>query len=66
MADVTEDIAGILLFRSMEVPGSPSVRLDELSEGTIGISAATRNMIEQLDKLAQIGSRGRKQKMYLK
>ena len=62
MADITEDIAKILLFRNMEVPDSLREILDELLEGTMEISAATKDMIEQLDELVQVGFRGREQK----
>ncbi len=62
MADTTEDIAKILLFRDMEVPDSLREILDELLEGTMEISASTRDMIERLDELVQVGFRGREQK----
>jgi predicted phosphate transport protein (TIGR00153 family) len=62
MADITEDIAKTLLFRNMEVPESLREILDELLEGTMEISAAAKDMIEQLDELVQVGFRGREQK----
>jgi len=62
MADTTEDIAKTLLFRNMEVPESLKEVLDELLEGTMEISAAAKDMIEQLDELVQVGFRGREQK----
>jgi len=62
MADTTEDIAKILLFRDMEVPDSLREILDELLEGTMEISASARDMIEELDELVQVGFRGREQK----
>ena len=62
MADIAEDIAKTLLFRNMEVPDSLREILDELLEGTIEISAAAKDMIEQLDELVQVGFRGREQK----
>jgi predicted phosphate transport protein (TIGR00153 family) len=62
MADITEDIAKTLLFRNMEVPDSLREILDELLEGTMEISAAAKDMIEQLDELVQVGFRGREQK----
>ena len=62
MADITEDIAKTLLFRNMEVPDSLKEILDELLEGTMEISAAAKDMIEQLDELVQVGFRGREQK----
>ena len=61
MADITEDIAKTLLFRNMEVPESLREILDELLEGTMEISAAAKDMIEQLDELVQVGFRGREQ-----
>ena len=61
MADITEDIAKTLLFRNMEVPDSLREILDELLEGTMEISAAAKDMIEQLDELVQVGFRGREQ-----
>jgi len=66
MADITEDIAKTLLFRNMEVPDSLREILDELLEGTMEISAAAKDMIEQIDELVQVGFRGREQKKYLK
>jgi hypothetical protein len=62
MADTTEDIAKILIFRNMVVPDSLKEILDELLEGTMEISAAAKDMIEQLDELLQVGFRGREQK----
>jgi predicted phosphate transport protein (TIGR00153 family) len=62
MADITEDIAKTLLFRNMEVPDSLKEILDELLEGTMEISVAAKDMIEQLDELLQVGFRGREQK----
>lgn len=61
MADITEDIAKILLFRHMEVPDSLKEILDELLEGTMEVSAAAKDMIERLDELVQVGFRGRQQ-----
>jgi len=62
MADITEDIAKTLLFRDMEVPDSLKAILDELLEGTMEISVAAKDLIEQLDELLQVGFRGREQK----
>ena len=39
--------------------------LDEFWEGTMEIGVATKDMIEQLDQLGQIGFRGREQQNYL-
>lgn len=61
LADLTEDIAKILLFRDMEVPDPIKDVLDELLEGTMEISVAAKDMIEQLDELLQVGFRGREQ-----
>jgi len=59
LADTTEEIAKILLYRDMEVPDALKDILDELLEATMNISVATKDMIEQLDELLQVGFRGR-------
>lgn len=61
LADITEDIAKVLLYRDMEVPDPIKDTLDELLEGTMDISVATKDMIERLDELLQVGFRGREQ-----
>lgn len=61
LADITEDIAKMQLYREMEVPDPLKEVLDELLEGTMEISAAAKDMIEQLDELLQVGFRGREQ-----
>lgn len=65
LADITEDIAKMQLFRDMEVPEALKEVLDELLEGTMEISAAAKDMIEQLDELLQVGFRGREQEKVL-
>lgn len=59
IADTTEDIAKIFLFRDMVVPEGIKELLDELLEGTMEISASARDMIEQLDELLEVGFVGR-------
>lgn len=59
IADITEDIGKIFLYRSMPVPEELKELLDELLEGTMEIAAATREMIEQLDELLELGFSGR-------
>lgn len=59
IADTTEDIAKIFLFRKMVVPEEIKELLDELLEGTMEISASARDMIEQLDELLEVGFAGR-------
>jgi uncharacterized protein len=59
IADTTEDIAKIFLFRNMVVPEGIKELLDELLEGTMEVSASARDMIEQLDELLEVGFVGR-------
>lgn len=59
IADTAEDIGKIFLFRDMAVPEDLKDLLDELLEGTMEISAAARQMIEQLDELLEVGFSGR-------
>jgi len=61
LADLTENIAKILLYRDMEVPDPIKGVLDELLEGTMEISVAAKDMVERLDELLQVGFRGREQ-----
>jgi hypothetical protein len=61
LADLAEEIAKVLLYRDMEVPDALKVILDELLEGTMEISVAAKDLIEQLDELLQVGFRGREQ-----
>jgi predicted phosphate transport protein (TIGR00153 family) len=61
LADITEDIAKILVYRDMEVPDPLKDLLDELLEGTMEISVGAKDMIERLDELLQVGFRGREQ-----
>ena len=59
IADITEDIGKTFLFRKMTVPEELKALLDELLEGTMEIAAASREMIEQLDELLEVGFAGR-------
>ncbi|TKB26673.1 TIGR00153 family protein [Desulfopila sp. IMCC35006] len=59
IADITEDIGKIFLFREMTVPTEIKALLDELLEGTMEIAAAAKDMIEQLDELLEVGFAGR-------
>ena len=59
IADTAEDIGKIFLFREMIVPEQIKPLLDELLEGTMEISAAARDMIEQLDELLEVGFAGK-------
>lgn len=59
IADTTEDIAKIFLYRNMIVPEEVKELLDELLEGTMEISAAAKEMIDQLDELLELGFGGR-------
>ncbi len=61
LADLTEDVAKILMYRDMEVPDPIKEPLDELLEGTMEISVAAKDLIERLDELLQVGFRGREQ-----
>ena len=59
IADTAEDIGKIFLYRNMIVPEEIKELLDELLEGTMEISAAAKEMIEQLDELLELGFGGR-------
>lgn len=59
IADIAEDIGKTFLFRKMTVPEELKALLDELLEGTMEIAAATREMIEKLDELLEVGFAGR-------
>ncbi len=59
IADTAEDIGKTFLFREMTVPEELKALLDELLEGTMEISAAAKDMIEQLDELLEVGFAGR-------
>lgn len=61
LADLSEEIAKVLLYRDMVVPHALKEVIDELLEATMEISAAAKDMIEQLDELLQVGFRGREQ-----
>lgn len=59
LADIAEDLGKIFLYRPMAVPEGIKELLDELLEGTMEIAAATKEMIEQLDELLELGFSGR-------
>lgn len=59
IADTAEDIGKTFLFREMTVPEGIKALLDELLEGTMEITAAAKDMIEQLDELLEVGFAGR-------
>lgn len=59
IADTAEDIGKIFLYRQMTVPNNLKDLLDELLEGTMEITAAAKEMIEQLDELLEVGFAGR-------
>lgn len=59
IADTTEDIGKIFLFRQMSVPEPIKELLDELLEGTMEIVAAAKDMIQRLDELLEVGFTGR-------
>jgi uncharacterized protein len=59
IADTAEDIGKTFLFREMTVPEELKALLDELLEATMEISAAAKDMIEQLDELLEVGFAGR-------
>ncbi len=59
IADSAEDIGKIFLCREMIVPEGIKDLLDELLEGTMEITGAAREMIEQLDELLMVGFSGR-------
>jgi predicted phosphate transport protein (TIGR00153 family) len=59
IADTTEDIGKIFLYREMIVPQALKELLDELLEGTMEITAGARQMIEHLDELLEVGFSGR-------
>ncbi|MEE4136230.1 MAG: TIGR00153 family protein [Desulforhopalus sp.] len=59
IADTAEEISQTFLYRKMVVPDGIKDLLDELLEGTMEISAAAREMIEQLDELLEVGFSGR-------
>jgi predicted phosphate transport protein (TIGR00153 family) len=59
LADTAEDISKIFRFRAMEIPVGIKDLLDELLEGVMEISAAAKEMIEQLDELLEVGFAGR-------
>lgn len=59
IADTAEDLGKIFLYRPMIVPEEIKELLDELLEGIMEISAAAREMIEQLDELLELGFGGR-------
>lgn len=59
IADTAEDIGKVFLYRKMIVPEGIKELLDELLEGIMEISAAAKEMINQLDALLELGFGGR-------
>jgi uncharacterized protein len=59
IADTAEDIGKTFSFRDMTVPEGIKDILDELLEATMEITAAAKEMIEQLDELLEVGFAGR-------
>ncbi|MFT5698369.1 MAG: putative phosphate transport protein (TIGR00153 family) [Desulforhopalus sp.] len=59
IADTAEDLGKIFIYRPMIVPEKIKELLDELLEGTMEISAAAKEMIDQLDELLELGFSGR-------
>lgn len=59
IADTTEDIGKIFMFRPMIVPEKLKPLLDEILEGTMEITASARDMIDRLDELLEVGFTGR-------
>lgn len=59
IADTAEDIGKTFLYREMVVPEKIKPLLDELLEGTMEITAAAKEMIEQLDELLEVGFAGK-------
>ncbi|MGB3212256.1 MAG: TIGR00153 family protein [Desulforhopalus sp.] len=59
IADTAEDIGKTFLYRDMIVPEEIKALLDELLEGTMEITGAGKEMIEQLDELLEVGFAGR-------
>lgn len=59
LADTAEAIGQMVTYRDMEVPEDIKPRLDELLEGTMEITSETKDMIERLDELLEVGFGGR-------
>jgi len=59
IADTSEDIGKIFMFRTMIVPEKLKPLLDEILEGTMEIAASARDMIDRLDELLEVGFTGR-------
>jgi len=55
LADRTEQISQILLYRDMTVPEAIKGALDDLLEGTMEISSQALEMVEELDELLAMG-----------
>lgn len=59
IADVAQDIAGLLVERSMEIPDPMVDPLQALVERCVGVCHDAARIIEQLDELLEMGFRGR-------
>ncbi len=59
IAGMVEEIAQILVYRDMEVPEPLRPLLDELLEGTMEICTDAKSMVDGLNKLLEVGFRGR-------
>ena len=59
MADVAQDIAGLLVERSMEVPAAMAEPLLALVKKCTEVCHQAAKIIEQLDELLEMGFRGR-------
>ncbi len=62
IADVAQDIAGLLYEREMEIPPQMKDQLMPFVERCIDVCHDAREIIEQLDELLEIGFRGKEGK----
>lgn len=58
LADISEEVAKIFIYREMKVPKELKPLVDELLEGTIEVSGEAMKMIEELDELVEVGFGG--------
>lgn len=59
IADVAQDIAGLMAQRPMELPGFMKDQVVGLVEASIAVVELCARIIEQLDELLEVGFRGR-------
>ena len=59
IAGTVEKISQIVIYRDMEVTDELKGLLDELLEGTMEICSDSKNLVSCLDKLPEVGFRGR-------